>query len=463
MNFAKGITVNSLAATRGIIQSRNRRLNLVLASALFILTVVPVHPQQGAELEAARKAMDAKQYATAEQDYRELLKQNPSSSEIFTDLGLSLQLQQRSAEAIHYYSMALKLHYVAETYALLAQEECRMGDVERLRPMLQKIYREERMNMRVISVVAQCFLDIDEPIESATIYRSLLNSDSYPRDLALIELAKSYIRSGQFFATKLSKAPGSEPFLAALRQASSEGSAGARSAFPEAARVSPYFRPDLDWAAGVELWRHHPQDIALLYLLSVLSGEEGMRQVQKCGEQFPDSPYLQQFYADVLADQGHGDEAIAQYEQLVREHPDLSELHYSLGLLREKRGEWPAAAEAFRQQLAAYPTDERAAAHLSTCMLQMEQYAALSEFLLPRMQAEHPPQWASLDLAEADEKLGKTGAAIKILIAAEQDPNVDKLVHYRLTHLYSLAGRNADAKREFALFQAASRKYNSQP
>ena len=122
-----------------------------------------------------------------------------------------------------------------------------------------------------------------------------------------------------------------------------------------------------------------------------------MRQIQICGEQFPASPHLEQFYADVLADQGHGDEAIAQYEQLVREHPDLSELHYSLGLLREKREEWPAAAEAFRQQLAAYPNDERPAAHLSRCMLEMEQYAALRDFLRPRMRAEHPPQWASLN------------------------------------------------------------------
>jgi tetratricopeptide (TPR) repeat protein len=324
--------------------------------------------------------------------------------------------------------------------------------------MLQRIYREETKNLRVVSAVAPCYLDIDEPIESATIYRSLVNSDSYPRDLALVQLAKSYIRSGQFFATNLSKAPGAEPFLAALRQASSDNSTGARSAFAEAARISPYFRPELDWAGALDEWRQHPQDTALLYLLSVLSGEEGMRQIQVCGERYPDSPYLQQFYADVLADQGHGDEAIAQYEQLVREHPDLSDLHYSLGQLHEKREEWPAASEAFRQQLAEDPTDERAAAHLSRCMLQMGQYAELREFLVPKMQSEHPPQWASLNLAEADEKLGDADTAIKILVAAGQDPHADKLVHYRLTHLYSLAGRAADAKREFALFQAASRK-----
>jgi tetratricopeptide (TPR) repeat protein len=130
------------------------------------------------------------------------------------------------------------------------------------------------------------------------------------------------------------------------------------------------------------------------------------RSIKICADRFPASPYLEQFNADVLADRGRGDEAIAQYEQLIREHPDLSDLHYSLGLLREKRAEWPAAAEAFRQQIAAYPTDERAAAHLSKCLLQMEQYAKLRDYLAPRVRAEHPPQWASFTLAEADEHLG---------------------------------------------------------
>jgi tetratricopeptide (TPR) repeat protein len=424
---------------------------------LFAAVLLPavLSAQQTADLKAARRFMDAKDYVAAEQIYRRALKESPGSAQLLTDLGLSLQMQGRSADAIETYSLALKQKYVPETYALLAQEKCRMGELTSLKPMLAKIYREEQGNLRVLSAVAPCYLDIDEPIESATIYQRLIDGRQYPADLALVQLGKSMIRSGQFFATRLSKAPGSEVFLSALRQAPSAGSSGARAAFPQAARISQYFRPDIDWKSAVDLWRLHPQDTALLYLLSVLSAEEGMRRIQSCAELYPSSPYLEQFYADVLADQGHGEEAIAQYEQLVREHPDLSELHYNLGLLHEKREEWPAAEEAFRQQLAAYPGDERAAAHLSKCMLQREQYAALREFLSARMKAEHPPQWASLNMAEAEQKLGNTEAAIGILVSAERAPNADKLVHYRLMHLYSVVGRPADAKREYALFQSA--------
>jgi tetratricopeptide (TPR) repeat protein len=414
--------------------------------------------QPPSRLQMARQAMDAKHYAEAETLYREALAEAPDSPALLTDLGLSLQMQGRAADAMRYYSLALKHGYVPETHALLAQEKCWMGDFESARPMLGKIFREELRDLRVVSAVAPCYLEIDEPVESATVYESLLKSKEYPADLALVQLAKSYIRSGQFFVGKLSSASGSQPFLAALRQAAAGGAPGARSAFPQAARISPYFKPDLDWDRAVGLWRQHPQDTALLYLLSVLSGEQGMQQIQSCEQQFSASPYLAEFYADMLADQGHGEEAIAQYEQLERDHPDLSELHYNLGLLHEKREEWAAGAAAFERQLDAYPADERAAAHLSRCMLEMEQYAQVRKFLSPQMNSDHPPQWASLNLAEAELKLGDSETAIRILSAAESQPNPDKLVHYRLMQLYSMAGRSADAKREYALFQAASEK-----
>jgi tetratricopeptide (TPR) repeat protein len=189
-----------------------------------------------------------------------------------------------------------------------------------------------------------------------------------------------------------------------------------------------------------------------------LSAEEGIRQIEICNERFPDSPYLQQYMADVMAEQGHEDEAVEQYDQLIREHPDLPDLQFGLGMLHERRGEWKEASEAFRQQLAKYPTDEQAAENLSKCFLQTEHYAELRLFLQPKMRSEHPPHWASLDLAEAEQKLGDVTTAIKVLAAAERQGGADKLLHYRLMHLYSLAGRTDDAKREQALFQAAPKE-----
>ena len=425
---------------------------------LLAFAALPGHAQPTSLLQSARKAMEAKDYPKAEAMYRQALAQNPLSPQLLSDLGLSLQLQGRSTEAMHYYSLALKPRYLPETYALLAQEMCRMGDRDGVRPMLAKIYRNEQTNPRVLAAVAPCYLDIDEPIESVLVYTTLQNSSAYAPDLALIQLAKSYMRSGQSFAEKLSKAAGSEPFLTALRQASDSGSNGARSAFPEAARISSNFAPDLSWADAVQRWRQHPEDIALLYLLSVLSAEESMHEIEICQDRYPTSPYLQQYQADVLADQGSADEAAAAYEQLMKQYPELPDLGFSLGLLYEKHGEWEKAIVAYHQQLAHDAKDERTAAHLSECMLQTKQYVELREFLQPKMREEQPPQWAKVALAEAEEELGNTNAAIRLLVAAERDPNVNKLVHYRLMHLYLVTAHPEDAKREMALFKAASKR-----
>lgn len=450
--------VTSLSKCPAGLQAPQFRCRATWPILLFALLAGTTQAQQSSFLDKARDAIDAKQYNVAEQLCRQALAQGPPSAEVLTTLGLSLHMQGRSSDAIRYYSMALKLRYVPETYALLATEKCKMRDVDGVRPMLEKIYREERKNPRVISVVASCYLDIKEPVESVTIYQEVLKNKDYPEDLALVMLAKSYIWSEEFFTEKLSKAPGSEPFRAALRKAPSAGSSAARSAFPEAARISPYFSPDLSWPEAVARWQQHPQDVALLYLISVLSAEGAIREIQICNERFPDSPHLQQFMADVLADQGHEDEAIEQYEQLIREHPELPDLQFSLGMVREKMGQWREAAELFRQQLTKYPTDEQAAANLSMCMVQTGQYEELRAFLQPRMRSEHPPLWASLDLAEAERKLGNTPEAIRILVRAENQPDVNKLVHYRLMHLYSISGKSDDAKREEALFQAASQR-----
>src|SRR6202041_572296 len=147
-------------------------------------------------LQRARQAMDAKHYAEAETLYRGALALAPDSPALLTDLGLSLQMQGHAADAMRYYSLALKHGYVAETHALLAEEKCWMGEFESARPMLGKIFREELHNLRVVSAVAPCYLEVDEPVESVIVYESLLKSKEYPPDLALVQLAKSYIPSG---------------------------------------------------------------------------------------------------------------------------------------------------------------------------------------------------------------------------------------------------------------------------
>ncbi len=424
---------------------------------LWMVIVIPAVAQKAAFLEKAREAMQLSHYGDAEQSYRKALAVAPTSLEALTGLGLSLQMQGRNQEAIHEYTLALQQRYVPETYALLAAERCKVGELSAAKPMLDKLYREQRENLHVAAIVAPCYLEVDEPIESAVFYRLLVGSKEYPEDLAGVQLAKSLIRSGQIFAEKLSKMPDSEPYMDALRKGSAEGSQAAHEAYAFAAKHSPYFRADLDWTGALELWRQHPNDRALLYLLAVLSTEDAIKEIDEMAQRYPESPYVMEFYADALADQGHGKAAIAIYDQLAHDHPELSDVHYRLGLLYEKREEWEKAEAAYREQLKLYPDDQRAVAHLSRCLLQLEDYEAVRKLLAPVVHGQDVPYWARLNLATADERLGDTQAAIQQLVAAERNPHAGKQVHYQLMHLYMLAGRVNDAKREYMLFQQAAK------
>ena len=228
--------------------------------------------------------------------------------------------------------------------------------------------------------------------------------------------------------------------------------------FAEAKRNSTYFNSDFSFLDAVHLWRQHPDDTALLYLLSVLSGEESIRQIELCEDRFPDSPYMQQLRFEMLADQGHEDEAIQGYQQLQQTHPELPEpaathpelpeLRYSLGMLYRKQRMWDQALAEFREQLARDPQDEQSAARVSEALVELTQWSNLRDFLEPWVKQKNPPLWAVLDMAEALQNLDDFARAIQLLAAAEKNNMSNKSIHYRLLILYRKTGNLAKVQAE---------------
>jgi tetratricopeptide (TPR) repeat protein len=445
MRFPYRVPRGCLVTTRGnAASSLSRLLALWLACAAAA-------GQSQTVLQDAQAALGRKDYKTAEGLYRKALSAEPNSPELLSDLGIALQLQGRSSDAIHYFQEALKRKYLPGTYALLAEERCRSGDLNAARPMLAKILREDTKTPRLLVPVAPCFLDLDEPVESVEVYQALTNDPAFPQDLAHVRLAKSYLRSAQFFGHLLKSSPGSDVYTQAIEQARAAGSANARSAFATASQASPYFHPQLNLLQAVSVWRDHPNDTALLYQLNVLSGEESMKQIQYCVDTYPDSPYVGQLQADILAAQGNDDEAMSKYAFLMQSDPDLPELRYSFGMLYRKRGEWDKALALFQQQLAADPNDGRAAARVSEALVKLARYEQVRAFLAPRVAIQDAPLWARLDLATAERELGDYARAIQQLVVAEKDVPADTSVHYRLMRLYMMTGDTANAARERAL------------
>jgi tetratricopeptide (TPR) repeat protein len=390
-------------------------------------------------------------YATAESLYRNALRQDAASAELLTDLGVSLQMQGRTTEAIAAFNESLKKKYLASTYTLLAGQLCVSGDFTEAKPMLRKVAREEAGDSRMLAVVAPCFLDADEPIESIEAYSALSRDKSYPQDLALIRLAKSYLAASQFFVARLKAISPNSDYLRAIEEARTSGSA--RGAFPQAQRDSPNFRPERSFEGALAIWNKYPEDAALLYQLAVLSGEMSMRQVELCHQKYADSPYLTQLELEVLADQGKEDAAAQGFQELLRSHPELPDLRFELGMLYRKERDWDKALAIFRQELDANPQEERAAARVSEALDQLGRWQELCDFLAPRVHGDSPPLWASLDFANGLEQLEKNGEAIQVLVIALASNPSSKAVHWRLLHLYRLSGDTEKASAEAKWFK----------
>jgi len=431
--------------------SRNGRLSQRFFICLWTVILCAsgtARSQKKASEDPGQLALDHGDYAAAEAFYRRALLEHSASAELLTNLGIAMQTQGQSTEAIHAFRQALKLKKLPRTFALLAEERCKTRDLEGARPMLAEILKEDINDPQFLALVAPCYLDLDEPIESVEVYSALLSDTSFPNDLALIQLARSYLICTQFFIARLAAAPSSELYIQAIKSARDRGSPDARGAFALAAQNSPYFDASLSFDKAVRVWRSHPEDTALLYLLSVLSGEQSMRQVETCGDKHPNSPYLEQLRFEMLAEQEHVDEAIQGYERLLETHPELPELHYDLGMLYRSRHMWERAFEVFRAQLTHDPQDERSAARVSEALLELSRWNELRDFLEPRVKQKNPPLWAVLDLAETLQNLGDLQRAIQLLVSAEKENMSNKSIHFRLLLLYRKTGNLAQLHAE---------------
>jgi len=395
-------------------------------------------------------------YRAAEDIYRSALKRSPDSAELLTDLGIALQMQGRSSEAITIFRKSLRIKPSDTTYALLAEERCKTRDMEEAKPMLANILREHGADPRILSFVAPCYLEADEPVESVEVYEILSSSKDFPRDLAYVQLAKSFVAASQYFGQKLKDAPDGGDFLSALAAARDSGSADARSAYGLAAKRSAFFQPDADFSEALAIWRQHPNDPSLLYQMSVLSGEGMLRSFQTCERDFPQSYLVEQFRAEILASQGRQEEAVAILKELIAAHPDRPEIILDLGMMYRQLGDWEHMADTFRQLMALRPEDQRASSRLSEALLNLNQYAAMKSLLTPIVKQPSAPLWAVLDLATAEQRLGDSHAAIRILAAAERENPANKSIHYRLMRLYMQIGDNAAAEKERERFRGTN-------
>ena len=404
-----------------------------------------------ADAAAAKEALDKQDYARAARLYREICRLHPDSQEAWSDLGVALHLDGRTSEAVNAFRHSIRLHPTTQTTAMLTLDLCRLGQADEAKSLLRPA-REYLGDKKILELLAPCYLEYGEPLDAVMAYRTFLESGDGAKDELAVNLARAYFRASHLFLLALEKAPSNAPYVAAVKAAREQQPLSARSAFPQAAKDAPYLRPGMSTEQLSELLPQHGREAAFLYVVGVLAGEWGMQAYVWCEQQFPNSPWIKRLKADMLASEGQTAEAITEFKKLIESSAAIPDLNYKVAMLYRESGAFEEALQYFRRQGAASPHDERVPVGISNCLLRLGRYKELRTHLAPIVSQSQPPEWALLDLANAEDKLGNPEGALRPLVQASKLYPKSPTVHFRLAGVYRKLNRQDLAGKEIKVF-----------
>jgi tetratricopeptide (TPR) repeat protein len=455
-------------------------MRLVSRIVLFVAYSGAAIANDVPDAQQAQRALSRGEYRRAEQIYRSLIAAGPSSPELLNNLGIALHFEGKSSEAIRVFSRVLETKQLPGALAYLGVNYCKLRQFDDAAPILQQAKRYFS-NSDVVSVLGPCYLEAGEPMDAVEAYKELVDRRVQPIDQNTVNLTRAYFRASKYFLSRMAHAPRNQEYVRAIKAAQQDSSPNARGAFPHAFNVAPYMNDSMNIEELGNLLPNHLDDAALLYVIGVLAGEDAMRTFLLCQERYASSAAVRRLHAEMLASQGRDEEAIREYQMLIEtsmaapvHSPEgtgaraettatsstpvgqaslMPEFYHDLAMLYRKRGEWDKALRAFEQERKSGPDDERAQVGISECLLKLNRYDELLNHLQPILNADHPPEWALLDAASAEQNLGQAERAIRYLRQLASLYPQNSAAHYRLSRLYSATNRTDLAKQEIDVFR----------
>jgi len=222
-------------------------------------------------------------------------------------------------------------------------------------------------------------------------------------------------------------------------------------------------QPDATVECLRALNRDFPHEPEALYVSVHAYSDLSTRAAQELGTVAPNSYPAHELSAESLELQGKWDEAAKEYQQILKQNPDVPGVHFRLGrLLLSKPNPPPDVAEQarkeFEEELKIEPANPEAEYVLGELARQAQQWDEA---------VQHFSRASKLDAAFGDAFLGlgesliaskKFSEAIPPLeMAAKLEP-ANPGAHYNLATAYSRAGRKAEADREFAIHRRMTQK-----
>jgi tetratricopeptide (TPR) repeat protein len=215
---------------------------------------------------------------------------------------------------------------------------------------------------------------------------------------------------------------------------------------------------DLDKAAAIVgvLRELEPTNESILYSAYRIYSDLAAESMLSLSIVVPNSARMHQAMAHELAKRGSTAEAIEHYRAALKIDPQLPGLHFELADMLATLSTAESRREADKEYEAALevnPFDEQAECRLADLALQRDDLKEATERYTRALQLRPGDPEASIGLAKVLMTMDQPQKAEPLLQhALELDPT-SALAHFRLSTVYRLTGRSADAKHELEEYQ----------
>ncbi len=220
----------------------------------------------------------------------------------------------------------------------------------------------------------------------------------------------------------------------------------------------------IDTAVTTLLWlnRDFPSDPDVLYVTTHAYSDLSTRAALQLASTAPLSVQAHELNAEALESQAKWDDAAAEYNQILKQRPDLPGIHYRLGrIILSKPPTATTADDArseFQAELKIDPNNAGAEYVLGELARQAQQWDDAIDHFSRASKLDANFANAFLALGLSLNSAGRYAEAIAPLETEVKLQPANPTGHYQLTIAYRKAGRKEDAEREMALFQQTSEK-----
>jgi tetratricopeptide (TPR) repeat protein len=214
-----------------------------------------------------------------------------------------------------------------------------------------------------------------------------------------------------------------------------------------------------------QLQQLYPANAAVLYAAYRLHSDLAFQAIDSLALSAPDSAQFHRALAEHMVNEGHVQEAIAEYRKALENSPGLAGVHYELGeaILADSHLETSLLAEAkkeFESALALNPSDAKSECRLGKIEIWRSSPTAAFNHYARALKLNPGIVCAKLGLAELLIDEGKTQEALGYLQSAAHSEPYNAEVRHRLAVLYRSLGQNQEADRELAAFQELEKVQN---